>query len=145
MNIKTLLNGVPNFPPHVEIETTNFCNLKSLNCPSKDMRRAKGIMDFELYKKIINEIAENKPKGISLHVFGEPLMNPGISDFISYAHDNCNGTKVSMSTNTTLLKGKMVDKLVYSGLADLTSSVGLKGIKPSAGFFGWRRRRKHGR
>ena len=41
------------FPIHIDIESTNFCNLKCTMCPHslENFEMAKGLFDFDLYKK----------------------------------------------------------------------------------------------
>ena len=43
------------FPRKIQIEPTNICNARCVMCPLKDMKRKTGYMDFELYRKIIDE------------------------------------------------------------------------------------------
>jgi len=65
------------------------------------MTRKKGVMDFKLFKKIIDDIKDFKP-AIVLHHSGESLLNQKLYDFIRYAKQQ--GLTVSMTTNGTLLR-----------------------------------------
>ena len=49
------------FPSVVLIDNISYCNLKCSMCFHKNMKRKAGIMEWDLYKKIIDEIAENNP------------------------------------------------------------------------------------
>jgi hypothetical protein len=41
-------------PPSLQLEPTNFCNLRCVSCPRDNMTREKGFMEFNLFKKIID-------------------------------------------------------------------------------------------
>ena len=44
-----------------------------------------GKMDFQLYKKVIDEAVENGTKAITFGSRGEPTIHPEITEFIDYA------------------------------------------------------------
>ena len=48
------------FPKEVWIENTNHCNAECVMCPRDLHTRAKGIMSFDIYEKLIKEIASQK-------------------------------------------------------------------------------------
>ncbi|MEM4267168.1 MAG: radical SAM protein [Candidatus Nanoarchaeia archaeon] len=96
-----------------QIEPTNHCPMNCVMCPRQFMKRKLGYMDFDLYKKIIDQVKVYDTH-IQLHHFGDPLMHPQIDKFIKYAHDK--GIKVNCSVNPILLTKKMSEKLVASGL-----------------------------
>lgn len=52
------------FPSTILIDNISFCNLECSMCPHKEMKRKKGIMNIELYKKIIDEISIKNPKRV---------------------------------------------------------------------------------
>ncbi len=45
----------PRWPDIVQIESTNLCNAKCVFCPRDEMHRRQGLMDFDLYRKIVDE------------------------------------------------------------------------------------------
>ena len=45
-------------PSHLAIETTNICNSTCKFCPSIKQTRKKGVMDFDLFKKIIDDASQ---------------------------------------------------------------------------------------
>jgi len=111
---------VPEFPKYLVIEPTNCCNLNCIMCPRKDMTRNKGYMDFELFKKIIDE-CEGCVDFIYLHFFGEPLLHPKIIDFINYSAGK--GMTIALSTNATVLNEIMSRDLLHSNLDLLIISI----------------------
>lgn len=108
------------FPTTIAIDTVSLCNLKCSMCVTKDMKRKKGFMDWNLFAKIIDEIAEkNKDATVFMVFSGEPLVRskfkPDIFEMIKYAKSK--GLKnVVMNTNGCLMNKENADKIVESGL-----------------------------
>lgn len=113
------------FPDHVDIEISSICNL---HCPmcytiTDEFRKTvkKGLMDFSLFKKIIDECAEHNTYSIRLSLRGEPFLHPRIMDMIRYAKKK--GIKeVSTLTNGVKLDPKMFEELIDAGMDWLTIS-----------------------
>jgi MoaA/NifB/PqqE/SkfB family radical SAM enzyme len=115
------------FPLHVDFEASFRCNLKCPMCfrPHLD-RKDYGDMDFALYKKGIDECADNGLYSIRLSWRGEPTMNPRLPEMVAYAKER--GVKeVSFITNGTNLTDDLSRSLIQAGLDYVTVSVdGLK-------------------
>jgi len=95
---KTIL---PEMPIRLWIESSLECNLSCIMCANKDIpKHNKGLMKFNLFKKIIDE-AKDFVHDINIHHRGEPLTNPKLSEMIRYA--KLAGIKVRFHTNATLL------------------------------------------
>ena len=110
------------FPPEILIESTNFCNLKCMMCPHKDANRKRGYMDFELYKKIIDEIADvDKKVFVRPFNFGEPLLHPQLPDMVKYAKDK-GIKKVGITTNGLLLDETKSKELIDAKLDEIEVS-----------------------
>ena len=104
----------PGKPKLINLELTNFCNLRCALCPYKEMKRKKEFMEFEKYKKLIDELAPMKPE-LKLWNWGDPLMHPQAPKMIKYAHYK--GLKTEISTNLSMiLPDKKIEELVKSGL-----------------------------
>ena len=110
---KLKITKLPYQPLALWIEPTNKCNLKCIMCPNSVISQEKlGFMDFNLYKKIIDE---NKNLSyIILCISGESLLHPNIDKMIKYAKNN--GIKTYLSTNATTLTKKLSQKIIKSGL-----------------------------
>jgi len=117
---------IPIKPIAVSIETTTTCNYRCPACilGSGGLKRKNEYIDFELYKKIINEI-KTSAINVNLYFQGEPLMHPNIDKLILHAEEN--HIRTCISTNGSLLSLK-VGKLIESGLSHLIVSV--DGITP---------------
>lgn len=107
-------------PISLMIEPTNICNLKCDMCPQSGlMTREKGMMDFELYKKIIDE-AKDFIQFAQLFHTGESLIHPKIFEMIDYASKA--NVYTMLHTNGTMLSNNNRKKLFSSGLDYLSFS-----------------------
>jgi len=114
---------VADFPREIWIENTNHCNAECVMCPRELQTRDKGIMDFEIYKKLIDEISiyKEKVKRVHMHNFGEPLLDKKLPERIKYAKKK--GIKhVYFVTNASLLNKKNSELLIDSGLDEFKIS-----------------------
>src|SRR4030065_1433530 len=101
-------------PIRLWIETSSRCNLACRLCVNKDIDPSlKGDMDFELYKKIIDDVKQYV-FDVNLFHRGEPLLNPHIIDMIRYA--NGNGIKTRIHTNGMLLNETLSREIIKAGL-----------------------------
>lgn len=108
------------FPKVVLIDTISFCNLRCSMCVHQGMKRKRGIMSWELLKKIIDEIAAvDRSVRVWMVFFGEPLIlkrrSPSIFDMIKYAK-NRGLTDIVLNSNGNLLDDVAAIQLVESGL-----------------------------
>jgi MoaA/NifB/PqqE/SkfB family radical SAM enzyme len=118
------LHYITRFPIHIDIETTNFCNLKCTMCPHslEDFKMAKGHFDFELYKKIIKECKKYRLSSLKLNIRGEPLLHKHLVDMVSIAKEN-GILEVMFNTNGTLLSPQKTRDLIEAGLDYLIVSI----------------------
>ncbi|MFH1367122.1 MAG: radical SAM protein [Patescibacteria group bacterium] len=109
-------------PFYITLEPTNICPLRCPLCPtgSGKTQRPKGYMNFELYKKIVDEL-EDCLFFIILHAFGEPFLNKDIFRMIAYARQKNIGTVIS--TNLCTVNEKEISRIVSSGLEHLIVSL----------------------
>ncbi|MGD9346342.1 MAG: hypothetical protein PVH84_10790, partial [Candidatus Aminicenantes bacterium] len=72
------------WPTHLQIEPTNLCNLQCRLCPvTEGLRRAKGHMTLDLFKRFIDETGDYVFL-IILWDWGEPFLNPAVYEMIPY-------------------------------------------------------------
>lgn len=102
------------FSGRVIIEPTNVCNLRCPLCPTSKMKRQKGFLSLENFKKIIESIPGLK--SISMNFSGEPLLNKNIFKMVKYAEQK--GIRTLISTNTVFLD-KFKNEALDSGLSSL--------------------------
>ncbi len=119
------LHHVSKFPSHVDVEISSTCDLSCPMCYTTTeeykLKVNRGLMDFELFKKIIDECAKNNLYSIRLSLRGEPFIHPKIFDMIKYAKEK--GIKeVASLTHGGKLNEEKFEKLVDLGLDWLTIS-----------------------
>jgi radical SAM protein with 4Fe4S-binding SPASM domain len=129
---KGRLQDTGDFPKVVLIDTVSYCNLKCSMCVHKNMTRKKGIMSWDLFTKIINEIAKvDKNVRVWMVFFGEALLlkrkKPTIFDMIAYAKRE-GLTDVVLNSNANLLDESAAKGLIHSGLDAIY--IGIDAFKP---------------
>ena len=75
------------FPLILNIEPTNQCNARCYYCPREMMIKEQGIsfMSLDTFRKIIDQIGENRLIIMNLHKDGESLLNKELPDMVEYA------------------------------------------------------------
>ncbi|HSA06690.1 MAG TPA: radical SAM protein [Candidatus Gastranaerophilales bacterium] len=116
---------VEDYPLLVDLELSTVCNLKCPMCYTiTDEFKSKinsEFMEFELFKKLIDEIKEKVP-AIRLSLRGEPTLHPKFSECIKYAKEK--GIKeISFLTNASKLTPEYFEKIMFSGVDWITISV----------------------
>ena len=119
------IHHLSDFPSHVDIEISSACNLRCPMCYTiTDEFKKKvnvGMMDFELYKKLIDECAKRNLYSIRISFRGESFIHKDIFEMIKYAKDA--GIKeVSSLTHGGMLDETKFRKLIELGLDWLTIS-----------------------
>jgi len=121
---------VSDFPIHLDIETTSYCNLACTMCPRTiQMKEGSGYLPendaelpMDLYKKIIDEGAENGLCSVKLQYLGEPTADSYLTERIKYAKDK-GILDVMFNTNATLLTDELSHKILEAGIDDIFFSV----------------------
>ena len=126
------LEDAGDFPKVVLIDTISYCNLKCSMCAHKEMKRRKGIMPWDLFTKIVDEIAEvDKSVRVWMVFFGEALLlkrrKPTIFDMIAYAKSK-GLADVVLNSNANLLDVGASRELIRSGVDAIY--VGIDAFKP---------------
>jgi len=120
------------------LAVASVCNYRCGYCPCSrpDLLKAynvqKGIMDFDLYKKIIDDF-DGFPQPIKILRLvkeGEPLLNKRFVDMVRYAKEKQPSVKVDTTTNATLLTPELSDAIIDAGLNKIFIS--LQGMNAEA-------------
>lgn len=120
---------VRDWPLLVDLEMASKCNLKCPMCPTIteefESKRVnpfkKGLMDWELAKKIIDEVAGNI-YSLRLSWVGEPTLHPKLVDAVKYAKD-AGIPEVSFLTNGSKLHLGYMEQMIDAGLDMMTVSI----------------------
>jgi radical SAM protein with 4Fe4S-binding SPASM domain len=106
------------FPRVILIDNSNACNLRCSMCDHKNMKeyRKVQVMDFGLYKKLIDEIGVENPNARVWEIFfGEPFMCRDMPKRIRYAKEK--GLKdVVLNSNGVLMSREKAQAVIEAGL-----------------------------
>lgn len=113
------------------IDPSSACNHSCRFCPTgdhpliKSTERFQGILNFDLYKKIIDDVSHfsNPLKVLRLYKVGEPLLHPQFPEMIAYARGNKKIQKIETTTNGLLLAPELNKKIINAGLSQINISV----------------------
>jgi MoaA/NifB/PqqE/SkfB family radical SAM enzyme len=74
------------WPIHMQIELTNYCNLKCPICPTgqKSLNRPPTAIDVHLFESLLNEVGPYLLT-LALYAWGEPLLHPQLSSILEIA------------------------------------------------------------
>lgn len=111
--------ATPGGPPRVQIQTQAGCNGRCIFCPNEavlDSGLEHGRMSFELFRKIVDDLAETQPRRILPYLQNEPLNDRRLPEFIRYIAERIPETTTLVTTNGTGLSEEMGEKLIDAGL-----------------------------
>ncbi|MGB9748644.1 MAG: radical SAM protein [Candidatus Woesearchaeota archaeon] len=117
-------------PELASIDLTNKCNLNCNACwihspyMIKDKRLKREIkkeLDFEIVKKLINDLEELGTKRINLSGGGEPTVHPKFMEIVELIKSK--KFHLNINTNFVLLNEEKIDKLINLGVNHFTVSV----------------------
>jgi len=111
-----------NFPRHLFIETTSACNLKCKICARTGRNTLIGHMDFELFKKIVDEADNYGSRTFCLHLSGEPLLAPNFSRMAKYIKQVNKNNTILLTTNGTLLNKEIAEAIIEAPVDKISIS-----------------------
>jgi len=118
------------FPLHLDIEATNRCNLRCTFCdklPSLTPDQL-GFMDFDMFKRILDEGQEHKLYSVKLSYRGESLLHPRLPEMVAYAK-KCGVIDIAFNSNGMLLTERIARALIDAGLDRI--SISIEGTDPA--------------
>lgn len=119
-------------PINMQVELTNFCNLKCPVCPigTGDLRRNPKAMEPELLERLLDEWGQYLLT-IALFAWGEPLLHPQLKQMLSIASRYTIPTRLS-TNGQNLNDERVIDALIthpptylivaLDGLTDVTNA-----------------------
>jgi len=116
---------VSNYPLLVDLELASVCNLKCPMCytisPEFKKKVNAKLMDFDLYKRVIDEIAGHVP-AVRLSLRGESLLHKRFVECVQYAKDK-GVPEVSTLTHGAKLTGRFIEEIITAGIDWITVSI----------------------
>jgi len=113
------------------VDPVNTCNFKCTFCPTgdhaliKSTGRWQGRLDFDVYRKVIDDLGEfDQPlKVLRLYKEGEPLLHTRFADMVKYAKDSGHVQYIDTTTNGYLLTPDKVGPIIDAGIDRINISV----------------------
>ena len=114
------------WPDIVQIESTNLCNAKCVFCPRDEMHRRQGVMEMDLFRKVVDECAALGITHVRVHNYGEPFLDRQLVEKVRYA--KARGiAEVGMISNGSLITEELARGMVEAGLDAINISVDAAG------------------
>jgi MoaA/NifB/PqqE/SkfB family radical SAM enzyme len=124
------LELVTDFPLFLHLDLFQVCNY---SCPHCNIAHPKSLkkhydgkistkMDFDKYKRIVDEGSEYKCPSIEPQGVNEPLLIKDFHKYVKYAHDK-NFIDIMINTNASALTAKRSQELLDSGITRLRFSL----------------------
>jgi sulfatase maturation enzyme AslB (radical SAM superfamily) len=124
--LRTGRDRAPRWPDIVQIESTNLCNAKCVFCPRDEMHRRQGVMDFDLYRKVVDECAALGITHVRVHNYGEPFLDKTLVEKVRYAKSK-GIAEVGMISNGSLITEDLARGMIDAGLDAINISVDASG------------------
>ena len=115
---------VSEYPLSLEFQISDVCNMKCPFCYRGQegyVPDADKFMDFELFKKAVDEVAHKVPS-IRFNSSGESVLHPQFLEMIKYAKDR-GAVEVSFITNSKAITPELFEKMLLAGVDWITVSV----------------------
>lgn len=125
--VENFWNGVsyveiPPIPKELLVEVANICNHACVFCAYSKMTRPKGVLDFELFKRLIQEAFDLGTREIGLYSGAEPLTVKRLAEYIAAAKE-IGYTYIYVTTNGALATKERLKAIVDAGLDSLKFSI----------------------
>ncbi len=124
--LKTGRDRAVRWPDIVQIESTNLCNAKCVFCPRDEMHRRQGVMDFDLFRKVVDECAALGITHVRVHNYGEPFLDRQLVEKVRYAKSK-GIAEVGMISNGSLITEELARGMLEAGLDAINISVDASG------------------
>lgn len=113
------------------VDPASACNFQCTFCPTgdrsliKDTGRYQGVMKLDVFKKVIDGLADfpEKIKVLRMYKDGEPFLNKNLAKMIAYAKESGNVPYIDTTSNGTLFSPEKLGPVIEAGLDKINISV----------------------
>tara|TARA_A100001015_G_scaffold321667_1_gene453861 strand:- start:65 stop:1228 length:1164 start_codon:yes stop_codon:yes gene_type:complete len=114
------------YPPYLLIEPVSTCNLRCTFCFQTDKTFTKkpfmGVMDFELFKKVVDEANDIGIGAITLASRGEPTLHKNFSEMLDYLGKKENIFEIKINSNASFLSEKICHSIFLNKVSQIVIS-----------------------
>ena len=114
------------YPPYLLIEPVSTCNLRCPFCFQTDKSFTKkpfmGVIDFDFFKKIIDQADKLETGAITIASRGEPTMHKQYIEMLEYINQKENIFEIKTNTNGTYLTEKMCHAIFKNNVTQVVIS-----------------------
>ena len=114
------------YPPYLLIEPVSTCNLRCPFCFQTDKSFTKkpymGVIDFDFFKKIVDQADELETGAITLASRGEPTMHKKFIQMLEYMNKKKNIFEIKTNTNGTYLTEEMCHGIFKNNVTQVVIS-----------------------
>lgn len=114
------------YPPYLLIEPVSTCNLRCSFCFQTDKSFTKkpymGVMDMELFKKIVDDANDVGVGAITLASRGEPTLHKNLVSMLNYLGKKKNIFEIKINTNATFLNKEISEAIFQNKVTQVVIS-----------------------
>ena len=114
------------FPPYLLIELVSACNLRCPFCFQIDKTFTKkpymGVIDFNFFKKVVDEANEIGVGAITMGSRGEPTLHKQLGEMLEYLSSKKNIFEVKLNSNATFLNENVCEKILKNNISQFIVS-----------------------